>query len=415
MNDPMAVDRPNDSAPPTGETFAYIDAVRGWAIILVMTTHVGGSFPELYWPLKKLTNFGWHGVQLFFIASAVTLCYSWNRSIEPYGRRALNFFIRRFLRIAPLYYFGVVFYMVVQPPGSGFSVAQLLRSVFFINAWHPDWIPTTPGWMVVPGGWSIGVEFTFYALFPLLIVFLSSTGRAVAMLILAIVVAIMANTFGLSFFQEYSGVYLNNFLYFWFFNQMPVFMIGFVVFCILRSMRNFRLSRRNSWVLLGLTVLLLVIAALNPAASDRFVPDTIPQIFIASSLLGVFVLLMAISTPTLFSHPIIQRIGVLSFSCYVMHFVFVHTVPAWSGGWIDTTVSGPRAVITAAVLWVLVVAMTVATSTATNRWIEQPGMRLARHLTRRRGAVVADPASGITQSGPPRSHELLAKASKAPE
>ena len=61
----------------------YIDAIRGWAILLVITCHTGGMFPELPYPIRKLTNFGWHGVQLFFLASAVTLCMSWHNTPEP--------------------------------------------------------------------------------------------------------------------------------------------------------------------------------------------------------------------------------------------------------------------------------------------------------------------------------------------
>ena len=88
----------------------YIDAVRGWAILMVITTHVGDRFPELPYPIKKLTNFGWHGVQLFFLASAVTLLMSWHRQNTPNLASVRSCFIRRFLRIAPMYYAGALIY-----------------------------------------------------------------------------------------------------------------------------------------------------------------------------------------------------------------------------------------------------------------------------------------------------------------
>jgi len=293
------------------------------------------------------------------------------------------------LRIAPLYYFGALFYIIISPPGPEFSFGQLLATLLFVNAWHPDWIPTTPGWMVVPGGWSIGVEFTFYAIFPLLASVVTSLGRASAFLVVSIALAIAANTWGEEIFREVPAMPLKNFLYFWFPNQLPVFAMGAVLFFILRKVEGVSLPPVLSRVCLGLIVLLIFWAAENPAVSDRFVAGQVPQIFIASCLLAVFAFLLAVSGRSIFLHPVIRRIGVLSFSCYVLHFAFVGGFPQWTGGWIDVTASGPRAILMTVILWILVVAATVAMAEVTHRWIEQPGIRLARRLTRRRSTGAA--------------------------
>ena len=98
----------------------------------------------------------------------LTLLLSWNRVKERDAAKTRHFFLRRFFRIAPMYYAGALLYFLVDPPVDGFNLLQLLRTLLFVNVWQPEGVPTTPGWMVVPGGWSIGVEFTFYALFPIL-------------------------------------------------------------------------------------------------------------------------------------------------------------------------------------------------------------------------------------------------------
>lgn len=80
-----------------------IDALRGYAILLVIAVHSVGYVSELVWPVKRLLSLGFYGVQLFFIASAVTLLMSWHRSAGPLGERSAKFLIRRFFRIAPFY------------------------------------------------------------------------------------------------------------------------------------------------------------------------------------------------------------------------------------------------------------------------------------------------------------------------
>lgn len=71
---------------------AAIDALRGGAVFLVIVSHIAGAMPQLPWPIKKLTNMGWHGVQLFLIMSAFTLLMSWqNQTSTCYVRKCLKF------------------------------------------------------------------------------------------------------------------------------------------------------------------------------------------------------------------------------------------------------------------------------------------------------------------------------------
>ena len=67
--------------------FAYIDALRGCAILFVITCHLTFSYPELPYPVHRLTVLGWHGVQLFFLASCVTLLLSWHGEVARRERR----------------------------------------------------------------------------------------------------------------------------------------------------------------------------------------------------------------------------------------------------------------------------------------------------------------------------------------
>jgi len=87
----------------------YIDVLRGIAVLGVLMVHCSyfGSnfvFPKV---IKSFFENGAMGVQLFFFTSAFTLFLSMNNRIDNEKLPYINFFIRRFFRIAPIYYLGI--------------------------------------------------------------------------------------------------------------------------------------------------------------------------------------------------------------------------------------------------------------------------------------------------------------------
>ena len=90
----------------------YIDALRGIAILAVMMVHTSHHGANNYNDLfRSMFNEGARGVQLFYLASAFTLFLSYNYRKEKENHVAGNFFIRRFFRIAPMYYIGIIYYI----------------------------------------------------------------------------------------------------------------------------------------------------------------------------------------------------------------------------------------------------------------------------------------------------------------
>lgn len=164
-----------------GNRLPKVDALRGLAAVMVILVHglsvdfIPG-FPKL---LGEIFYQGKRGVQLFYIISAFTLFYSFH---SRWGERnlLLRFFIRRFFRIAPLYYLAIFIYLVARtihlaPKPSDFpGLISVLANLFFIHGFNPYWINE-----VVPGGWSIGVEMPFYVIFPLLVFQIRSLNQAI--------------------------------------------------------------------------------------------------------------------------------------------------------------------------------------------------------------------------------------------
>ena len=90
--------------------YDYIDALRGFAILGVLMVHSAQAVAPVHELLGQFMFSGVRGVQLFYIASAVTLCMSWRHRSALEAAPLRNFFLRRFFRIAPMFYIAIVFY-----------------------------------------------------------------------------------------------------------------------------------------------------------------------------------------------------------------------------------------------------------------------------------------------------------------
>jgi peptidoglycan/LPS O-acetylase OafA/YrhL len=145
-----------------------LDGLRALAILIVLLAH---WVPEVYQPVEHL---GRLGVLLFFVLSGYLItgilldCRALVQSgVETPGFALKQFYIRRFLRIFPVYYaILIVGYLL------GLSV---IRETM---AWHVTY--TSNVYFAIRGAWqgaishlwSLSVEEQFYLMWPALILFL---------------------------------------------------------------------------------------------------------------------------------------------------------------------------------------------------------------------------------------------------
>ena len=148
--------------------YAYIDALRGYAILGVIGVHASQLFPSLERPLRVVADQGARGVQLFFTVSALTLMMSWQNRADG----VLPFWTRRVFRVGPMFWLALAYYLILVGwfnvhlhywAPAELSWRNVLATAALLHGLHPDTIDS-----VVPGGWSIADEMEFYALFPLL-------------------------------------------------------------------------------------------------------------------------------------------------------------------------------------------------------------------------------------------------------
>ncbi len=90
--------------------FGYIDALRGYAILLVIAVHTSQVAVDLGHISRTLLDQGARGVQLFFVTSALTLMMS--RASRNEG--VWQFYARRFFRIALMFWLAIAYFVWID-------------------------------------------------------------------------------------------------------------------------------------------------------------------------------------------------------------------------------------------------------------------------------------------------------------
>lgn len=281
--------------------YSYINSARGIAILMVILTHISQLYTsELPNYLNFFFGYCQMGVQLFFIASAFTLYNSFeNRKQESQPLK--NFYIRRFFRIFPIYYLGIILYFTLNyyfKNIDSYSLKNIVSNLTFTHGLTPSANNT-----IVPGGWSIGTEMLFYLFFPFLIKYLIKSNFLFKSII------IIVFSYSIIFILDLKVLY-NNFWYFNIITQLPVFIIG-----ILYYQFNKRLTTATAIITFVLST--LIAGFLWKKHIFIFVP-----LAAALSFFG----LLKILEKSFLNFPLFQKIGQVSYSIYISHFIFTYFI-----------------------------------------------------------------------------------------
>ncbi len=359
----------------------HIDSIRGIAILMVVLVHTAQSVSDKGAVLTALCDYGQMGVQLFFVASAFTLCQSWIGRAET-SHRVRNFWIRRFFRIAPIYYLGIPVYFAVETLQYAirtgdvvipqqYGAANILANLMFVNGFFP---PANNN--IVPGGWSIGTEMAFYALFPAAMAIMakrSPLSRRGALLLFIVIVLGSAAATALAMSLTAMEIANNNFVYFNLAVQGPVFAVGVLYFFMRldRSWPTLPLAANSLGVLIG-TGMSLWLWHFGDPRWFALIPTL-------SAVSFVF-LFEALDGRKQLNPAWLRRLGQWSFSIYLFHFIFAHKIVYALSPALVAAV-GPQLAL--AIVFPATVACTAAIASVTERRIERPFIELGRRTIQR--------------------------------
>jgi peptidoglycan/LPS O-acetylase OafA/YrhL len=146
--------------PTQSRRIAGLDLLRASAIVLVLLAH----YPKTgTGPLIRLLNFGWTGVDLFFILSGYLIAGQLFASLSSGKEISITaFYLRRLLRTLPNYYVILAAYVILSGFTGAASPAPLWKFAAFVQNFG---IPST-----FAPSWSLCVEEQFYLIFPLIVV-----------------------------------------------------------------------------------------------------------------------------------------------------------------------------------------------------------------------------------------------------
>lgn len=365
----------------------YIDCIRGIAILMVILNHADWYIPSMHDYVQALSNYGQMGVQLFFLASAYTLCLSMFR--QKGDETLKTFYVRRFFRIAPLYYLGIPLYLCyhsfLEPWMEGrtmeladwYTIPNILANVFFVNGF----IPGDANNRVVPGGWSIGTEMTFYLLFPFIFLVYKRFHKISNALLLIPLIG-LAISFLTIYLLEYLAVdvvgYQNfyyfkedgKFLYFNLICQLPVFLIGMSMFFASLNFRKSTLTDRYFLLaaFIGFSFIGVVLHVFH---------DTMISILPFIPAISFFFLFLLFKEVPQLGNQLLARIGQLSYSIYLFHFIF-----AFEGSrFLYEHLNGyllPEVILLLNFLFTTLATMGIAV--LSEKYIEKPGIEMGRKI-----------------------------------
>ena len=179
-----------------------LDSLRAIAALTVLIGHIELVKANLGLPNVSSVPFfdeaGHNGVLLFFVISGYIITRLLLNEQQKTGSISIRrFYMRRILRIWPLYFFVLISTMLLYGYNPGWTTGILCFTIL-ANVAHA----LGQGWLVSPQIWSIGAEEQFYLFWPSLVKYLRSN---LALVLAIIITGYTALPHILRFFLDLCG------------------------------------------------------------------------------------------------------------------------------------------------------------------------------------------------------------------
>lgn len=328
-----------------------LDGIRGLAVALVMMRHflgqnwfgldwerspVGGSLDYYVYNLARL---GSNGVDMFFVLSGFLITGILLDTKEGPGYFK-NFYMRRTLRIFPLYYLALAISFFVWPSVAGSHPSWTLGDAGQYKTWY--WLyaanilfAVKQGYIGLAHFWSLAVEEQFYLFWPLLVLILARKQllwACAACFVVAITTRFLCGWYNLNTLVAYVLTP----------GRVDALAVGAAIAAVARGPNGLAGIKKFGFPVLITSFLVLVILVATTFGSGRSHLVNILGGSLAALLFGA-VLLIAVTQPRgailprVFCSRPLAVLGKFSYCLYVCHpFVQEFVEWHWNSSWIPT-------------------------------------------------------------------------------
>jgi peptidoglycan/LPS O-acetylase OafA/YrhL len=362
-----------------------LDGLRGISILAVMFVHGG-----LFW----MGRGGFLGVDIFFVLSGFLITALLMEEWAKTGSISFkNFYMRRALRLLPPLLLLIVLcllFVTFFPPEQGTLPAakSILVALFYLSNWMPSGV-----YSPLFHTWSLGIEEQFYIIWPLLLfVFLWLKADARTILLL-LTVAILAVAFNRAMLWHSLSGSEQNMIY----TRLDARADALLVGCIIGILVSRDLIPNQTWALAAIKGL-----AVLSAAGMGFLLFTIPSTsaflyfggFTGVALMVAIIIVHLFTAPwrttlLILEFPLLRWFGRLSYGLYLWH------LPVYS---LYDSLFPPfplRSYTLRIVLpFIIKFVLSVAVSTLSFYFVEQPVLKLKKKFSSVRGGKDADSPVG---------------------
>lgn len=310
-----------------------LDHLRALAILLVLSFHYQLQFAHPSWT-GWFMKIGWTGVDLFFVLSGFLISSQLFAQIKKRSGISLKtFFIKRFFRILPIYFFIVGIYFLFPYFREKEALPPLWKFLTFTQNFGLE----IKHFGTFSHAWSLCVEEHFYLLLPLILIFLTSKNlfaKSYWILIALLVFGIVFRIYLWGIFYpsnsviDYSLPYWTEHIYYPTYNRLDGLLVGVAIAALYQFSPKLwdKISKfGNQIIILSIALLTLVYFSFADLGTYSTSIWGFPLISIAYG----FLVLGAIS-PSSFLYNLNSRIttliATLSYAIYLSHKGIIHIV-----------------------------------------------------------------------------------------
>ena len=286
--------------------YKSIDGLKAISIIIIILVHVAinGNYKidNYYYnfAIQHLRVF----IEMFFILSAFGMCCGYYEKIKNREIDLNTFYKKRIIKIWP--YFALL--ILVDLISSGFTQKNIIEA-FLDGTLFIGFLPNN--YIDIAGiGWTLGVIFAFYFLFPFFVFIMWNKVRAWIALAVFVLIKIFGDSYIYSSGQPHNGFFLT-----WFY----LFIIGGLIY--LYKEQLIKIFQRKEYLLVIIFILLFIGEALLYQNGHSVIAGYMVKLSFA-----VMIIYCLVERFPIVGNKVLVFIGGLCLQIYIFHIIVLRAI-----------------------------------------------------------------------------------------